>query len=114
MHRVDSGIFEALKISSGKCLRIREPGWLLVSLERRQHSKQREGVKHVHYCTALNQIEGAGRVFGRGFREELKPATVDHRRSQCRRSDTEETFQGLTARYHASAFSAICVDFRVS
>ena len=38
VHRVDSGIFEALKISSSKCLRIREPGRALVSLERRQHS----------------------------------------------------------------------------
>src|SRR5438093_12039162 len=77
MHRVDSGIFEALKISSGTCLRIREPGWLLVSPERRQHSKQRKGVEHVHYCAALNQIQGASGVFGRGCREELKPATVD-------------------------------------
>src|SRR6266480_6284032 len=102
VHRVDPGIFETLKISSAKCFRIREPSWLLVSLDGRQHSKQREGVKHVHYCAALNQIDGAGRVFGRGLREELKPATVDHRCGQCRRSDPEKAFQGLTARYHGS------------
>jgi len=103
VHRVDSGILEALKISSSKCLRIREPGRALVSLERRQHSSQRKGVKHVHYCGAVNQIDRAGRVFGRGFREELKPVTVDQRCGQCRSPNPEEAFRGLTARYHASA-----------
>lgn len=60
VHHVDSGIFKALKISNSKCFRIGEPGRALVSLERRQHPKQREGVKHIHNRAALDQIDGAG------------------------------------------------------
>src|SRR5438132_8402381 len=80
VHHVDSGIFEALKIGNSKCLRIREPGRTLIPLEWCKHPKQREGVKHIHNRAALDQIDGAGRVFGCAFREELKPAAVDHRR----------------------------------
>ena len=60
VHHVDSGIFKALKISGRKCLGICEPGRALVSLERRQHPKQREGVKHIHNRAAPDQIDGAG------------------------------------------------------
>src|SRR5436190_848757 len=102
VHHVDSGIFEALKIGGSKCLRIGEPGWALISLEGCQHAEQRERVQHVHYCAAFNQIDGSDRIFSRGFCEELKPASVDHGCPQCRSSNSEEAFQRLTTRYHAS------------
>jgi hypothetical protein len=60
VHHIGSGIFEALKISNSKCLGVREPGRALIPLEWCQHSKQREGVKHIHYRAALDQIDGAG------------------------------------------------------
>jgi hypothetical protein len=103
VHHVDSGIFEALKISSSKCLGIREPGRALVALEGSQHSKQCEGVKHVDDRAALNQIDRVGGVFGRIFCEELKPTAVDHRRGDSRRGNTNQALQGLAACYHAWA-----------
>ena len=103
VHGVDSGILEALKIGGGERLGICEPSRALVALEGSKDSKQCEGVKHVDYCAALNQIDRVGGVFGRLFCEELKPTAVDHRRRDSRRGNTQQALQGLAARYHPSA-----------
>jgi hypothetical protein len=47
-------------------------------------------------------VDGAGRVFGSALCEELKRTAIDHRRGQRRRSNSEEAFQRLAARYHTS------------
>src|SRR5437868_7001810 len=112
VHHVDSGIFEALKIGGGKCLGIREPGRAFVAFEWRQHSNQRKRVKHVHYRTALNQINGAGGISGCVFCEELKPAAVEHWCSHCRCSNAEQAFQRLATCYHASDVLMICIQVK--
>jgi len=40
-------------------------------------------------------------------------ASVDHRCAERRRAN-KQALQGLAACYHVSAFSIVCVDFRVS
>jgi hypothetical protein len=45
-----------------------------IPLEWCKHRKQREGFKYIHNRAALDQVDGAGGVFGWAFREELKPA----------------------------------------
>ena len=56
-----------------------EPGRAFVGLEGSQHPKQGERVKHIHNRAALDEIDGARRVFSCAFRKDLKPTAIDHR-----------------------------------